>query len=127
EAMGGSVGAPGEPGRGSRFSARVPRGLDRLGSLDATAAAEHTRTAAEAMLLRVRCRGDSPEPTLAGAGTGTPSAQRALLPSVLVADDNPDMRNYLVELLEAECDVLTAADGEQAWTLLQQHSVDVVV
>ena len=127
ELMGGSVGVSSEPGRGSRFWARLPCGTDRLASLGADASAESARTATEAMLLRIRCRGDSPEATPASAGTGAPAAERALLPKVLVADDNPDMRSYLVELLEAECEVLTAADGEQAWALLQQHSVDVVV
>ena len=127
ELMGGSVGVSSEPGRGSRFWARLPCGTDRLASLGADASAESARTATEAMLLRVRCRGDSPEATPASAGTGAPAAERALLPKVLVADDNPDMRSYLVELLEAECEVLTAADGEQAWALLQQYSVDVVV
>lgn len=127
ELMGGSVGVQSEPGRGSRFWARLPCGADRLASLgaDADARAERARTATEAMLLRVRCRGDSLES--ASASTGAPSVRRALLPKVLVADDNPDMRTYVAELLEAECDVLTAADGEQAWTLLQQHGVDVVV
>jgi signal transduction histidine kinase len=125
ELMGGSVGVHSEPGRGSRFWARLPRGANRLASLgaDADASAERARTATEAMLLQLRCRGESPQSPSARAG----AVRRALLPKVLVADDNPDMRNYLAELLEAECDVLTAADGEQAWALLQQHSVDVVV
>ena len=129
ELMGGKVGVHSEHGRGSRFWARLPCGADRLASLgaDADAGAERARTATEAMLLRVRWRGDSPESSSAGAGAGAPSERRALLPKVLIADDNSDMRNYLAELLEAECDVLTAADGEQAWALLQQHSVDVVV
>ncbi|HEY2977380.1 MAG TPA: MHYT domain-containing protein, partial [Burkholderiaceae bacterium] len=127
ELMGGSVGVSSEPGRGSRFWARLPCGTDRLASLGADASAESARTATEAMLLRVRCRGDNPQAAPTSTGTGTPAAERALLPKVLVADDNPDMRSYLVELLEAECEVLTAADGEQAWALLQQHSVDVVV
>ncbi|MDP3795896.1 MAG: CHASE domain-containing protein [Polaromonas sp.] len=126
ELMGGSVGVHSEPGRGSRFWARLPRGVDRLARLgaDASASAERARSATEAMLLRVRYRGDGPESTPANSGT---AAERALMPKVLVADDNPDMRTYLAELLEAEFDVLTAADGEQAWTLLQQHAIDVVV
>jgi len=128
ELMGGSVGVHSEPGRGARFWVRLPRGTDRLAGLgaDANAGAEQVRSATEAMLLRVRWGSDIPQPAFA-ACTGSPSAQRALLPKVLVADDNPDMRDYLAELLEAECDVLTAADGEQAWALLQQYAVDVVI
>ncbi|KQW02886.1 hypothetical protein ASC87_00590 [Rhizobacter sp. Root1221] len=129
ESMGGSVGVYSESGRGARFWVRLPRGVDRLANLgaDTSVIAGQARCATDAMLQHARWRSDSPNLCPPTASTGAPSAPRALLPKVLVADDNLDMRNYLAELLEPECDVLTAADGEQAWALLQQHSVDVVI
>src|SRR5206468_542381 len=50
ELMGGRVGVHSEHGRGSRFWARLPRGVDRLASLgaaDANATAERARSATE--------------------------------------------------------------------------------
>ncbi|GGM86982.1 hypothetical protein GCM10011609_24440 [Lentzea pudingi] len=47
--------------------------------------------------------------------------------SVLVVDDNPDMRNYLRHLLQERYDVHTAGDGEQALERLSGHQVDLII
>jgi putative nucleotidyltransferase with HDIG domain len=48
-------------------------------------------------------------------------------PLVLLADDNPDMLAYLATILRREYDVITAADGEEAAELAQQHAPDIIV
>ncbi|GHH27802.1 chemotaxis protein CheB [Lentzea cavernae] len=47
--------------------------------------------------------------------------------SVLVVDDNTDMRDYLRRLLQEHYDVHTASDGDQALDQLAGHRVDLIV
>ena len=49
------------------------------------------------------------------------------LPVVLVAEDNPDMMNLIVQTLCGQYDTLSAASGQEALTLAQQHQPDLVV
>jgi signal transduction histidine kinase/DNA-binding response OmpR family regulator/tetratricopeptide (TPR) repeat protein len=62
-------------------------------------------------------------PTL-NAQRFTPNSPR---PRVLVVEDEPDLREYLRGLLSPTCEVLTAADGQQALELLSREApVDLV-
>jgi two-component system sensor histidine kinase ChiS len=123
ELLGGSVGVDSTPGAGSRFFVRLARGRDRMAALNGAAALSHSVTPAEMMLRQVRFQEGS---DVAQAAPVAAPAD-ALLPRVLVVDDNPDMRSYITDLLAAECHVLTAVNGRAAWDLLQLEGVDVVV
>jgi len=46
---------------------------------------------------------------------------------VLVADDNPDMRDYLVRLLSPAWTIIAANDGQQALDIARQHRPDLVL
>ncbi|WP_433796060.1 chemotaxis protein CheB [Actinoplanes sp. CA-252034] len=46
---------------------------------------------------------------------------------VLVADDNPDMRDYLARLLGASWSVAVAADGEQALDVARRERPDLIL
>jgi len=48
-------------------------------------------------------------------------------PSVLFADDNADMREYVARLLAPHYDVRTAADGAEALALLRAEPADLVL
>jgi DNA-binding response OmpR family regulator len=48
-------------------------------------------------------------------------------PVVLIADDEPALLELFQLTLEAEHTVVTAPDGETAWTLIQQHRPEVVL
>lgn len=48
-------------------------------------------------------------------------------PRVLVVDDEPDMRTFLVQMLEPEYAVLSAGDGQRALELASTHQPDVMV
>ncbi|ABS26499.1 response regulator [Anaeromyxobacter sp. Fw109-5] len=66
-----------------------------------------------------------------GAQAPSPAPPREAAPArrrVLLADDAATTRALARSLLEASgFEVIPAGDGEQAWSLLQQHGADVVV
>ena len=47
--------------------------------------------------------------------------------SVLIVEDNIEIRNYIVDNLKNSCVVLTAADGMEALEIMREHKVDIVV
>ena len=50
------------------------------------------------------------------------------MPTILIADDNSDLRDILSELLSIHgYSVLAACDGEDAWDLLQTNHTDLVL
>jgi two-component system sensor histidine kinase ChiS len=55
------------------------------------------------------------------------SAERTGRPRVMVVDDSPLMLVLITELLQDECDLVTAADGELAWAQLQHTPIDAIV
>jgi diguanylate cyclase (GGDEF)-like protein len=48
-------------------------------------------------------------------------------PCVLVVDDEPEITRSVAELLERDCDVLTANSADEALALLERHEVAVVL
>ena len=58
-----------------------------------------------------------------GASEGTPQPR----PRVLVADDNPDMRRYIADLLGRSYEVLTVRDGEAALQAARSAPPDLVL
>lgn len=62
----------------------------------------------------------------------TPSKEKesqSKLPNqtVLVVDDNTDMRDYLTQLLAPNYQIIEAADGEEAEKLAQQHIPQIII
>ena len=49
------------------------------------------------------------------------------LPSVLIADDNDDFRDFLVQELQSDYNILQARNGREALNIAQTHYVDVVL
>jgi PAS domain S-box-containing protein len=65
-----------------------------------------------------------PEAPWGAAGARTDAAWRG---SVLLVDDNPDMRGYLARLLGREHEVRTAGDGWQALQCIAERMPDLVI
>jgi len=122
--MNGEVGATSEPGRGSRFFVRLLRKRRQDTAAIVQSASSSLPTEIEVALRRIRFRDAGSEiQTPAGdKATRKPAAAR-----VLVVDDNPEMRAYVAELLHEEHQVFVAANGVEAWDLLQREPVDVVI
>ena len=126
--MGGRAGVESELGRGSRFFVRLPMGEHLRASLLAQGESHTVRpqTAVDTALRRLQLdegRSAPLAPPTANPSTAQPGAR----PRVMVVDDTPDMLAYVTELLQDECDVVTAADGELAWALLQRVPVQAIV
>ncbi|WP_138758502.1 ATP-binding protein [Modestobacter altitudinis] len=113
---GGSVTVTSEPGQGSTFTATVP-----YGSPDASGDADHpvgpsevARGTAEAWAADVTPR---EQPAVPAGATAT----------VLVVDDNADMRTYLTRLLSPVWAVRTCTNGEEALAAVAEELPDVVL
>ena len=125
---GGSISATSEVGRGTTFTVRIPLGSqhlpnDQVGS--SRTAAQPTTQASPFVEEALRWLPDADQrtatsselPQLQGDPTG-PAASLQLLeddrPLVLVADDNADMRQYIVRLLGQHYRTEAVPDGEAA-------------
>jgi DNA-binding response OmpR family regulator len=62
------------------------------------------------------------------SGTGHPGADLSARKSILIADDEPSMRILVAATIASdEIEVLEAADGDQAWELIEQRHPDLVL
>ena len=48
-------------------------------------------------------------------------------PCILIVEDNKDMQDFIARQLSSLYNVLTAGNGHEAWDLLEQYDVDLVV
>ncbi|MEM8527857.1 MAG: response regulator [Bacteroidota bacterium] len=62
-------------------------------------------------------------------GTSVPTAtiKDSNKPTLLLAEDNEDMRTYMLETLADQYNVLTAEDGQAAWSLAKKVVPDLIV
>jgi signal transduction histidine kinase/CheY-like chemotaxis protein len=112
---GGSVTVASEPGRGSTFTVTVPYGSPDADGDDARPApSDAARGTAEAWETDLTPR---VPPAAPADGTAT----------VLVVDDNADMRSYLTRVLSPVWLVRTCANGEEALAAIAERRPDVVV
>ncbi|KYF60521.1 hypothetical protein BE11_45790 [Sorangium cellulosum] len=143
---GGSLRASSEPGQGSTFTVSIPWGRahlppERVAAAGSCATATATSSAhlhaIEPSRWPARARGDEAHevgpPARAGdepgakAGEEPEACPREGELRILVADDNADMREYLVHLLARRWSVEAAADGRSALASALARPPDLVV
>jgi PAS domain S-box-containing protein len=132
---GGTVSVESVHGRGSVFTVRIPTGRDHLPLERVNAPRSLASTAlGAAPYVEEALRWLPEETALAPVETIIEQTQApkriaaaAKRPTILLADDNADMRQYLRRLLSAQYEVVAAPDGEAALALIYQQRPDLVL
>jgi PAS domain S-box-containing protein len=128
---GGSITAASGHGEGTSFTIRLPFGSAHLPADEIARDGDVRAVAgnADSYVQEVMrwLPGAESDVTMPDAAV-TPGARITAPTRVLVADDNADMRDYLVHLLHgAGYDVTTAVDGKQALAAVRSSIPDIVV
>ncbi|GAA1967061.1 hypothetical protein GCM10009798_29250 [Nocardioides panacihumi] len=125
---GGEVSVASRVGEGSTFTVSIPLGRDHLPPgqvVDEVARTPAAETAGRAWSILEETLswldGDTGGSRQAEPATG---GERA---TVLVVDDNEDMRTYVTDLLSDRYRTLAAHDGAEALQVLQDQPIDIVI
>lgn len=129
---GGSVSVESSFGQGTRFTVTLPQGRAHLPAEHIVSARNHVEPdtlsatyVEEAMSWLPHTAAENAEqPTSAPAGMGP---GREHLPTIVLADDNQDMRNYVGRLLSDHYRVLAVSNGSEAVNAARKHRPDLVL
>ncbi len=133
----GTISVASEMGAGSTFTVSLPLGMFHL-SPDAMPESDPMESAGGAAVeyiaealgwLPDELRSISPGLPESGVNGGMPVSGPANLPgsTVLLVDDNRDMRTYVKRLLQARFKVITASNGREALNVIGEQAPDLVL
>jgi signal transduction histidine kinase len=125
ELHGGTVEATSSVGQGSVFTVSIPRGVAHLPAVHIRAGetdADESRVAAAAFVEEA-----ARWPKTASAPFTPASTDGAARPTILIAEDNADMRQYLVHLLGDSYDVDVAPDASTTLGKIRERLPDLVL
>lgn len=117
----GNISVQSAPGVGSKFTVTIPKAVNG----NSYASQNLKRNSGAQLYIEEAAQ------WVAGKGaksTSTAEQQRNTgLPSILLADDNADMRSYVKRLLDPDYHVILAKDGEEAYSLAVQHTPELIL
>lgn len=131
---GGSVTATSNSGHGTTFVLRFPHAL-RATQSDMSDSEEKPdgladdplRTFDRKASARALIANDKPAPEIKDPSAQQPEDNRAELPLLLVVDDEPDMRRYLVSMLRENYRIIEAPDGITALEKAKGQKPDLIL
>jgi signal transduction histidine kinase len=131
ELHGGSVSVESVLGNGTTFRVEIPKGSAHLPPdaivLETTAPAPGRTAEAHAAEAAHWAGSQPPDQRVPAASPSTGAATPDLRDSVLVVDDNADLRTYLKQLLSSRYEVTVAPDGQAALEAIAVRAPDIVV
>ena len=123
ELHGGEIGVTSTPGQGTTFTVRLPLGVSGSDETTATPSGASSAELSELYALE----SSSPD-HLAPDRNGTTGAEEAEdRTTVLLVDDNPDVRAYVRSVLAPQFQVLEAGDGKAGLDLAREALPDLIV
>lgn len=127
----GTITVDSHPGKGSTFAVTIPSGKEHLAGEKIIEVPVSISSYADAFVHEALSwnSADIKSNTIADKVTAEEISNltRTKKFTVLLADDNSDMRNYVKRLLSDHFHVLTAVDGEDAYGKTIQHRPDLLL
>ncbi len=126
----GTITAESKVGRGTTFTVALPFGTDplpaeRVGAPHSLTSARSAAYVEEALRWLPNDDRADKMPRLPGEVAGAARSKKRA--RILLADDNADMRDYLIRLLSAHWDVAAVPDGQEALESARQRTPDLVL
>ncbi len=118
---GGTISLSSKVGEGSTFTVTIPTGKEHL---------KPEQLLHDAALPRNNVTEAFLEEAISLTGQPVIDGDKAVkegVPTVLIADDNADMRRYMESLLQKQFNVLTATNGADAWQKIKAQKPSIVV